>query len=70
MKIANSKSQEKSVNAYADSVSVTLGNLFLEHEQPNQHADQSQPNDAHSCAVQWNSLLETIGSFADDHITL
>lgn len=27
-------------------------------------------DDAHACAAQWNTFLDTIGSFADDHTTL
>ena len=56
--------------AYSENLSATVENLLAEYVQHKQRLDLERQKSAQACAMQWNAVNASVGSFADEHSTL
>lgn len=56
--------------AYTNNLSATVESLLAEFVAQQQSAHRQRQQRADACADDWNAVLATIGSFADDHSAL
>ncbi len=56
--------------AYTGNLSATIESLLAGFVVAQQSAQQDRQRAADACAADWNSVHETVGSFADGHSTL
>ena len=56
--------------AYSGNLSATVENLLTEYVQRHQQLDLDRQKAALACALQWNAVNASVGSFADEHTTL
>ena len=56
--------------AYSENLSATVENLLAEYVQRKQRLDLERQKSAQACAMQWNAVNASVGSFADEHSTL
>ena len=55
---------------YTDNLSATMESLLADYVRSQQEARRDHQQAADACAADWNAVLGSIGSFADDHTTL
>lgn len=55
---------------YSENLSATVENLLTEYVQRQKRLDLERQKQAKACAIQWNAVNASIGSFADEHTTL
>jgi post-segregation antitoxin (ccd killing protein) len=56
--------------AYSENLSATVENLLAEYVQHKPRLDLERQKSAQACAMQWNAVNASVGSFADEHSTL
>ncbi len=56
--------------AYTNNLSATMESLLAEFVLTQQNAQRDRQRAADTCAVDWNAVHTSIGSFADEHSTL
>lgn len=56
--------------AFTNNLSATMESLLAEFVAAQQNAQRNRQDAADACAVDWNAVHATIGSFADEHSTL
>jgi post-segregation antitoxin (ccd killing protein) len=55
---------------YSENLSATVENLLTEYVQRQQRLNLERQKSAQACAMQWNAVNASVGSFADEHSTL
>lgn len=55
---------------YTDNLSATMESLLAEYVSGQQQARRSRQQSADACAADWNAVHASVGSFADEHMTL
>ena len=56
--------------SYTDNLSATIDGLLAEYVQRQRLVDLDRQKAAMACAMQWNAVNASVGSFADEHSTL
>ena len=56
--------------SYTDNLSATIDGLLAEYVQRQRRLDLDRQKAAMACAMQWNAVNASVGSFADEHSTL
>jgi antitoxin CcdA len=55
---------------YTDNLSATMESLLADYVRSQQEARRDRQIAVDACVADWNALLGSTGSFADDHTTL